>query len=107
MDGHVLICRLSVRFANSKDASDTSWLNTLPRVASPPPSVPPRATPPIHSNGSAKSPPPVVASPPAQHITAPPPSKVSGLEKRVEALLKENEGFALEISRLKAFESGE
>jgi hypothetical protein len=90
----------------SKDASDTSWLSSLPQATSspppPPPLSPPRASSLIDTaRGSA---PESVVLP-----TSLRPSSDSGdklLQDRCKALLKENADLTAEVIRLHDFEAG-
>ncbi|CAA7264760.1 unnamed protein product [Cyclocybe aegerita] len=95
----------------SKDGSDSEWLTSLPRVASPP--VPPPASTNVHQlsrSPLASSPSPAAASTPPIQSASPVSSSLSdaranALEKKVEALTKENESLTAAVSRLKELEA--
>lgn len=90
----------------SKDASDTSWLTSLPQAASSPPPPPPLLPPYVTSlidtaRGSAPDP---VVLPTSLRLSSDSGDKL--LQDRCKALLKENAGLTAEVIRLHDFEAG-
>ncbi|KAF8167455.1 hypothetical protein B0H34DRAFT_17861 [Crassisporium funariophilum] len=89
----------------SKDTSDTSWLTSLPRVASPPPPQPPHATvtTPPHVAGISR---PAAAgsaeSPPHRSTSI---SATKPLQDKIESLSKENADLVAEVNRLQSYET--
>ena len=87
----------------SKDASDdTSWVSSLPRAASPPPSLsPPRLT---SLNSTTRG----TTSDSVASISLRPSSDAEdkSLHNKCKALLKENAELTAEITRLHDFETG-
>lgn len=82
----------------SKDASDTSWLSSLPRATSPPP--PPRVT---SLKGTARG---VAPDSVAPRLSSDSEDRSLHDNDRYKALLKENADLTAEISRLHDFETG-
>lgn len=91
--------------ASFQDASDTSWLSSLPQAASSPP------LPPLSSHGTSytslgiahpSAPDPVVP----KSIRPSSDSEDKSQQDRFKALLKENADLTTEIVRLQDFETG-
>lgn len=97
---------LFTTFRNSfvKDTSDTSWLSSLPRIASPPlpPSQPPQAVHPV----IASSPPAASVSSEHSHNPSYPLPASTALQAKLESLSKENERLMSTLRRLEGFEAG-
>jgi hypothetical protein len=99
------IWTISCRFTN-KDTSDTSWLSSLPRVASPPPPPSPHvSTPTAHRVSVTSTLAATVSSDPPPKSTSPP-SNITALQHKLDTFLKENESLAAAVSRLQGFEAG-
>ncbi|KAF8807967.1 hypothetical protein BYT27DRAFT_6597494 [Phlegmacium glaucopus] len=85
----------------AKDASDTSWLSSLPRAASPPP---PRVT--THASLIATARGGLPDSGVSISLRPSSDSEDKSLHDRCKALLKENADLTAEINRLHDFETG-
>ncbi|KAF8963934.1 hypothetical protein BDZ97DRAFT_1919464 [Flammula alnicola] len=86
---------------SNKDTSDTSWLSSLPRVASPPP-PPALSAPTTIRRVSATS----TAAVSSNHPPKPPsPNNAGTLQQKLDTLYKENESLKDAVSRLPSFEA--
>lgn len=84
----------------AKDTSDTSWLSSLPRIASP--SLPPPPPAQVVPRVTASSPP--AASVSSEHPSSPLPASTA-LQAKLESLSKENERLVSTLRRLEGFEA--
>jgi hypothetical protein len=86
-----------------KDTSETSWLSSLPRIASPP--LPPPPPPQAVHRVTAGSPPASVSSEHSHNPSYPFPASTA-LQAKLESLSKENERLISTLRRLEGFEAG-
>ncbi|KAF9486371.1 hypothetical protein BDN70DRAFT_926625 [Pholiota conissans] len=88
----------------NKDTSDTSWISSLPRVASPPPPVSHVATSTVHRVSVISPSTATISSEPPPKSTLSP-SNIVALQNKLDALSKENESLAATVSRLQNIEA--